>query len=183
VAAAQLNEVRLPLHILLDNRFGELNENQEELLGAARAAADVADANLAILRQIAELELGTRVLRRDRIYPADMLHAILPVLQSVGEAHEVLLHADIAPLVPALHGDAAQLQRALLALLRECVAAAPPNTEAHLSLAVSDGVARVALDLPVAGTSIERELAQRVIAASGGETRSTSHSLTIILWK
>ena len=28
----QLDEVRLPLHILLENHFGQLNENQEEML-------------------------------------------------------------------------------------------------------------------------------------------------------
>jgi hypothetical protein len=33
---AQLDEVRLALHILPEAKFGELNENQEELLGTAR---------------------------------------------------------------------------------------------------------------------------------------------------
>ena len=45
-ATRWLGQVRISLHILLENRFGDLNENQEELLGAARAAADEADAEL-----------------------------------------------------------------------------------------------------------------------------------------
>ena len=44
--AKRLEQVRLPLHILLENRFGDLNENQEEMLGAARTAAEAADADL-----------------------------------------------------------------------------------------------------------------------------------------
>ena len=51
---AQLDEVRLPLHILLESRFGDLNENQEELLRDARAAADAIDVALRRLGQLAE---------------------------------------------------------------------------------------------------------------------------------
>ena len=81
-AAKRLEEVRLPLHILLENRFGDLNENQEEMLGAARAAAEATDADVVALRTIAELDLGTRTLRRDRILPGDMIRALVPTLQA-----------------------------------------------------------------------------------------------------
>lgn len=50
--AAWLDEVRLPLHILLSDHFGELNENQEEMLGAAYGAATEAAAAVERLRAI-----------------------------------------------------------------------------------------------------------------------------------
>lgn len=56
----QLEEVRLPLHILLENRFGDLNENQEEMLGAARTAAESADATLLRLREVVRLPIAAR---------------------------------------------------------------------------------------------------------------------------
>ena len=37
-ASKQLAEARLSLHVLQDNHFGELNDNQEEMIGAAREA-------------------------------------------------------------------------------------------------------------------------------------------------
>ncbi len=37
--SARIDEIRLPLHVLAENHFGELNDNQEEMIRAARAAA------------------------------------------------------------------------------------------------------------------------------------------------
>jgi hypothetical protein len=48
--------VRLPLQILLESPFGELNENQEELLRDARAAADAIDAALRKLGHVADID-------------------------------------------------------------------------------------------------------------------------------
>ncbi len=67
----ELEQIRLPLHILLENHFGDLNENQEEMLGAARTAAEAADAQLERLKRIAALGLGNLPLRRDPIRIAD----------------------------------------------------------------------------------------------------------------
>ena len=53
---SQLDEVRLPLQILLESPFGELNDNQEELLRDARAAADAIDARLRRLGQVADID-------------------------------------------------------------------------------------------------------------------------------
>ena len=58
-AARQLDEIRMPLHILLENRFGDLNDNQEEMLATARTAADDAQALLERLRQVADVDRGT----------------------------------------------------------------------------------------------------------------------------
>ena len=55
---AQLDEVRLPLHILLETRFGDLNENQEELLRDARTGADAMNAALRRLAQVVDADCG-----------------------------------------------------------------------------------------------------------------------------
>jgi signal transduction histidine kinase len=55
---AQLDEVRLPLHILLETRFGDLNENQEELLRDARNGADAMTDALRRLAQVADADRG-----------------------------------------------------------------------------------------------------------------------------
>ncbi|HEY9228077.1 MAG TPA: hypothetical protein VIP11_15580, partial [Gemmatimonadaceae bacterium] len=53
---SRLDEVRYPLHILIEAPFGDLNENQEELLRDARAAADAMDAALRRLAQVADAD-------------------------------------------------------------------------------------------------------------------------------
>jgi signal transduction histidine kinase len=65
--ARSVDEIRLPLHILLENRFGDLNENQEEMLGAARAAAEATDERLRTVATTIAATDGTLALRRDRI--------------------------------------------------------------------------------------------------------------------
>ena len=81
----QLDEVRLPLHILLENHFGQLNENQEEMLAGARAAAEAADVELRQLRDIADLDRGALSLRRDQVRLGDLLRALKPQLEAESE--------------------------------------------------------------------------------------------------
>lgn len=180
IATRQIDEVRLPLHILLDNHFGELNENQEELLGAARAAAERADVELASLQKIAELDLGVRTLRNDRVYPADLLQAILPMMQSVAAQHGVPLRADIPPLVPAMRGDASQLQKAMVVLFGEAIAGAGATADLQLVLKQIAGAVRMELTGARApAASIQSQLAERVILASGGACEYTGEGLIL----
>ena len=101
----------------LENHFGDLNENQEEMLGAARLAADTVDGDLAALRRIADLDRGILPFRRDRLRPGDLVRALIPMLQAAADKAGATLRVDIEPVVPAIHGDQAMLQESLAALL------------------------------------------------------------------
>jgi len=120
-AARQVDELRMPLHILLENRFGDLNENQEEMLAAARAAADDIQANLERLGQIADVDRGGVRLRPERLRLSDMISALLPALTAEAERLGVRLTAEIAPLLPPLQADRAVLGRALSLLIGDAV--------------------------------------------------------------
>src|SRR6185295_18262010 len=54
--ARQLDEVRLPIHILLESSFGPLTESQEELLATARTATEAASVELKRLIELTELD-------------------------------------------------------------------------------------------------------------------------------
>ncbi len=95
--ARHLDEVRLPIHILLENHFGQLNENQEEMLAAARAAAEAASVELGRLREIAELDRGVLNFRRDRVRVGDLLRALEPQLEADGERTGVRVSIDVQP--------------------------------------------------------------------------------------
>ncbi len=99
--ARHLDEVRLPIHILLENHFGQLNENQEEMLAAARAAAEAASVELGRLREIAELDRGVLNFRRDRVRVGDLLRALEPQLEADGERTGVRVSIDVAAGTPA----------------------------------------------------------------------------------
>jgi len=173
-SADRLEEVRIPLHILLENHFGDLNENQEEMLGAARTAAEAVDADLVALRQIAELDLGTRGLRRDRLLPGDLVRSLVPTLQAIADKQHATLNVDLEPLLPAIRGDQPSLQDALSVVLGAVIRAAPTGAEIRIALRKDDGTVR--LDVHGGGDAepdVRATLAERVIGVSGG---SVSHA-------
>lgn len=181
-SARRLEEVRLPLHILLENHFGELNDNQEEMLGAARAAAEAADADMLSLRQIAELDLGERLLREDRIKPSEMIEALRPLLVAAAESEGVTVEIEVVPLLPAVRGDRALLQDALATLMRGAIASVP--AESHVQVRVDRDGPVIRFAVMGGGTppfSVRRAAAGRVVDAHGGAVERRPDGLWITL--
>lgn len=162
-----LDDVRLPLHILLENQFGDLNDNQVELIGAARDAAEFAAARLRRARDLITLEPAQ--LRSEPIRPADVLASLVASLQSRGAARGVRVVAEIAAPLPVLRGDRIRLQEALSLIGRACLAATPSRHE----LAIAANIRGRDLVVAVHGVTIDvNEIdttwAARVLAAHGG---------------
>lgn len=180
-SAKRLEEVRLPLHILLENHFGDLNENQEEMLGAARNAAEATDADIVALRQIVELDLGRRELRSDRILPGDLLRALVPTLQASAEQANATLRVDIEPAVPAIHGDPPMVHDALATLLGDAIRNAPAGRALELTLERDGAAARIRLvGALYEGTTPRLVLAERVVVGTGGVITGDHNGLTIV---
>jgi len=183
-AMKQLDEARLPLHILLDNHFGDLNENQEEMLAAARAAVEVADQRLRRLREIADIDRGAVTLRRDAVRAGDLIASLLPGLNALGQEVGVSVTADVAPALPRVSGDRARLQEACTLLLAERLRALQPG--ASCTLTAGPDRASVRIDLryggpatPVAGA--DAALARRLIDAAGGSVEDKAGETVITL--
>ena len=176
----RLEEVRLPLHILLENHFGDLNENQEEMLGAARAAAEAVDADMLSLRQIVAFDLGERPLREDRMRPSEIVDALRPLLLAAAEAAGVTLEIDVVPLLPSLVGDRALLQEALSTILRDGLGSAPTDARMQLDVGSEDNrVAFVMQRVGAAALSVRWAAAVRVVQAHGGAVSRMSGELRV----
>ena len=172
-AMHQLEEVRLPLHILLENRFGELNENQEEMIGAARNAAETVDAALLRLREIVRLDLGTVTLRKERVRLQDVVHAILPPFTTAASDQEVTVQADLPPTLPAFVADRGRLQEALSVILHEILRQSPSG--ATLSLEGEDDRRELRLVIRGGGVPEHGEplaYAERLIRAHAGSVET-----------
>jgi hypothetical protein len=191
-ATKRLDDVRLPLHILLDNRFGELNENQEEMLAAARTAAEAIEDDFASLRRIAELDLGEREIHVERVRPADLVEGLRPLLSATAEAREAVFQPEVAPLLPVILADRALLQEALTTLLKLPLVEVAPGTELHLRVtAVGNDPSQVSQRAPYvqielrggaqASRTIHSALAARVVAAHGGRIEKGQGFLRIVL--
>jgi signal transduction histidine kinase len=168
-ALKRLDEIRLPLHILLENHFGDLNENQEEMLGSARAAAEQAGDAFQRLEEIADLDRGTIVMRRDRVRPADLVAGVLPALVAEGQQCEVRVTAEVAPALQSILGDRGRLQLALELLLHDCLRRTLKGGEMRITADASGGdVVFAAQHGDGAANPLATALGRRLIEAQAG---------------
>jgi signal transduction histidine kinase len=133
MVARQLDEVRIPLHILLESRFGDLNENQEEMLAAARTAADDVHTHLDRLRAIADVDRGALGLRPERVKLGEVVAMLLPGLAAAARQAGVTVESNISPLVPAAIADRAWLSEALSLLATDALRRTPSGGRVALT--------------------------------------------------
>jgi signal transduction histidine kinase len=172
-AARQLDEIRMPLHILLENRFGDLNDNQEEMLAAARTAADDAQASLERLRQVADIDRGAFRMRAERVRLTDLVAGLLPGLSAEGARGSVAVAADLSPWLPAVGGDRERLAQALSLLVADAVRRTPPGGAVRITGGES-GTPMVQLIVThgtLPGRMTDIALADRLITALGGRVQ------------
>jgi signal transduction histidine kinase len=168
-ALQRLDEIRLPLHILLENHFGDLNENQEEMLGSARAAAEQAGDAFQRLEEIADLDRGTLVMRRDRVRPADLVAGVLPALVAEGQQAGVHVTAEVAPALQSILGDRGRLQLALELLLHDSLRRTASGGEVRVTADVAGrDVLFAARHGDGAANPLATALGRRLIEAQGG---------------
>ncbi len=176
--ADAMREVGLPLHILLESRFGDLNENQVEMIEAARLGADAADRLLRRAARIRALEGRPRTPRDESTRPIDLCRGALAIASAQAATRNIRFEVDLSPALPRAVGDRAHLEEALTLLLVDAAGravpgaaiavtsdAAPPApghpSAAHLRLRIRHGASEPS-------PSLARVLALRLVEAEGG---------------
>lgn len=192
-AIAQLDQIRLPLQILLASPFGELNENQEELLRDARAAADAMDVALRRLGQVADVDRDALPIQRELVQVNDVVRSVLPVARAAAERRGARTELSLEPGLPRVIADRARLAEALALFLTDSVAHANASTALRVSTA-REGAQAVIRIAPLTeqlgagtpnGTHIGNPdassliLGKRLIAAQGGDVGVEDGGLTV----
>jgi signal transduction histidine kinase len=179
----ELDEIRLPLHILLENRFGDLNENQEEMLETARAAAESANADIMRLAEIGAVDLGTLTLRRDRIHVADIIQSLRPTIDSEALRIGVPVEIDVAPALPPVTGDRARLQEALALTIGDSVRRTTPGGRVRITVAVTENgsLSIVVRHGAPAALDVASALAQRLLEAHGAHIERGAGQISFTL--
>lgn len=180
---AQLDEVRLPLHILLESRFGDLNENQEELLRDARGAADAIDVALRRLGQLAEADRGALPVQQELVQINDVVRSVLPLARASAERQGARIEVSLEPGLPRVIADRARLAEALALLASDAAAVSSAQTPLGIST-VRDGSRAIIRILPAGKPALGDKapsfiVASRLIAAQGGEIVVEGGALTV----
>lgn len=168
-ASRNIEEARLSLHVLLESHYGELNDNQEEMIGAAREATEAAQAELNHLRQIADIDRGALALRRDLVKPGDLIRSLLPILNAQAAKQGIRILSELEPALPRVVGDRGKLQDALGLILKDAVRYAVPGTSVSIHAASEPTKIKIIVHhgSPHSYTG-DIALADRLIAAQGG---------------
>ncbi len=145
---AQLDDVRLPLHILLENKFGELNENQEELLRDARAAADAIDVALRRLGQVADADRGALPMQLELVQINDVVRSVLPLARAASERQGARVETSFEPALARVMADRARLAEALALLTTEAARETSAQTPLEITT-TRDGMAAIIRIAPV----------------------------------
>jgi signal transduction histidine kinase len=181
-AIAQLDEVRLPLQILLESPFGELNENQEELLRDARAAADTIDVALRRLAQVADVDREALPVQHELVQVNDIVRSVLPVARAATERQGARTETTLEPGLPRVLGDRARLAEALSLFVTDAAEASGPEIPLTVSTA-RDGPRAIIRIAPANGSALRTApaliLASRLIAAQKGEVDVDANGLVL----
>lgn len=178
----KLDEVRLPLHILLSSPFGELNENQEEMIGAAQTAAEGADKALRFIGRIVELDAGRVDSHREPIRPRDLLHPVLAAVEPRLRQAGAEMEADLPPDLPRVHVDPRHAREALSLILDRMAGRVPPGAGVRLTAESRDGFVHLRIQDASLRADEAFPLAQRLLRLQGASIASrTAGALEVLL--
>ncbi len=175
-AIARLDAVRLPLHILLDAHFGELNANQEELLADAREAAEAADAALRRLRTMANADAGLFTPRREWVAVDEVVRGVVPSASAAAARRGARVMLTLEPALPRAVADRVRLAQALALLLGAAVERAGAGDEVRLAATrANDGVLITCTPAPGGG---DAALARRLLEVQGARLEASAGDST-----
>lgn len=181
----QLDQVRLPLQILLESPFGELNENQEELLRDARGAADSIDVSLRRLAQVADIDRDALSVQHELVQVNDVVRSVLPLARAAAERRGARTEATLEPGLPRVMADRARLAEAVTLFVTD--ASEDAGAERSLDIGTArDGNRAIIRIAPVSGR-VRAEphaappiiLASRLITAQGGDVAIESDAVVL----
>jgi signal transduction histidine kinase len=172
--AARTQDAQLPLHILLSSPFGELNENQEEMLGAAMSAVDAIDTEVRELQKLVQLHRGELSIVTQPINLAELLRPTLAIAAARADVAHVQLRPFVSDTAPRAIVDAVHAQEAMTSILVDAIAHTAEGGDVDVNAGESDrGRIRVSITRRpmIAGaaspSSLELRLARRLLEAQG----------------
>lgn len=191
--ADHTQEARMPLHILLSSPFGALNENQEEMLGAAQAAVDAVDTEVRQLRKLLQLHRGQLPVITQPIGVAELLRPSLAIAVARAERRHVQVRPTLSETMPRVVVDAVHAQESLTSILVNAVGQTPEGRDLDVDVRETEqGRVRVHIvsdrrsdgeqHPPAKGReSIELRLAKRLLEAQNGTVTEDEHGVSIEL--
>lgn len=180
--ATRLEEARLALHILQTSPFGDLNENQDELVSAARTASEAADLELRRFARLVGMQSNRRAATRESVSVRALLDPVLAMITSDLSDHGITLTVAIAETVAPVLVDRLAAQEALSLLFGVLAEQLQPASELRLdAVEAADSVTVVSapgLPEPL-HNALPVLLARALLEAQAGSAEVTTAALRL----
>ena len=186
VMTARLEEAELPLHVLLSSPFGELNENQEEMLAAADSSIGAADTEVRRLRLLVDLDRGAIASVPQATGLSELLRPSLAITEARARAAHVDFRAHVSDAAPRVVADPVHAQSALTAIFGDIVSRMPAGGQMEVSAFESDaGRIRITVThhaaIPQKAASLDMRVATRLLSLEHGSLLQEPARTTIEL--
>lgn len=137
-----LTSVRMGLHLLLEERIGELNPKQTELLLAAREESERLLEMINDLLDLAKLESGHLNLDGEGTSAGELVRTAAQDLEGLVETRGLRLVSRIEPRLPKVRVDSRQIAHVFSNLVSNAVKHSPRGEEIALQAALHGGMVR-----------------------------------------
>src|SRR5665213_1065980 len=173
VMTARLEEAELPLHVLLSSPFGELNENQEEMLAAAQSSVGAADTEVRRLRFLIDLDRGAVAFVPQATGLSELLRPSLAITEAHARTAHVNFRAHVSDTAPRVLADPVHTQSALTAIFGDVVSRTPVGGEIETNAFECDaGRIRITVThhsaSPRRAASLDMRVATRLLSLQHG---------------
>jgi PAS domain S-box-containing protein len=180
LASALAHEINQPLSAILRNAEAAALFMQDPSPDLAEITAILEDIRKDDQRAGAVIDRMRALLRRREVEMkpidvAQMLDDVATLLRPDAAARHIAIDIDVAPDLPAIHGDRVQLQQVLLNLLLNGMDAIGAGDRRRIAVTVRrDGAGALAFDIADTGTGIDRAHLERSSSRSSPPRRAAS---------
>jgi NtrC-family two-component system sensor histidine kinase KinB len=176
-----LTSVQMGIHLLLEDASSTLTEKQKDILQVCRDDTARLDRLMRELLDLSKIESGEVTPVRTSVRTAPLVRDTVEGLRLPVEANGVALNVDVAPDLPHVFVDRAQIERVIGNLVTNAARATPQGGSVTVSAAPRAGA--VAISVTDTGVGIPREYLAKIfepfVQVPGGSGGGAGLGLTI----
>jgi PAS domain S-box-containing protein len=150
-----LTSVQMSVHLLLEEAAGALTERQHEVLEACREDCSRLEKLMRDLLDLSKIEAGEAAPHLVAISAGDLIAAAAESFRGHVESKGIALKIDMAPDLPFVLADRAQIERVVSNLVSNALRHTEPGGEIHITALPRDG--HVAVSVADTGQGIPPE--------------------------